>query len=61
MFTRDNIGTTNIAHHLNNLGTPTASGLKWATQTISLILKNPVYCGKIKWGARAEKKLSTVK
>ncbi len=46
------LGTTNIAKHLNATGIPTASGKSWTTQTVSFILRNPVYIGKIKWGGR---------
>lgn len=56
LFLNQDMGCTLIARHLNALGVPTASGLKWSTQTVSLIIKNPVYYGKIKWGGRPEVK-----
>lgn len=42
-----------IADRLNSQGVPTATGAGgWNPGTISGILRNPVYIGKIKWGGR---------
>jgi DNA invertase Pin-like site-specific DNA recombinase len=42
-----------IANHLTKLGIPTAKGNKiWRTSTINYILKNPLYCGEIRFRTR---------
>ncbi len=41
-------GTKNICHELNERGIPTRHGGKWEYSTISAIIRNPVYMGKIK-------------
>lgn len=56
MFTKDGFGTTNIATYLNSIGLQTSQENIWKTQAIVTILRNPVYYGKIKWGARKEVK-----
>lgn len=38
-----------IADVLNSNGIPTKQNRMWAAQTISKILKNPLYCGKFHW------------
>jgi DNA invertase Pin-like site-specific DNA recombinase len=38
-----------IADLLNSLGLRTRSGNKWFKNTVSRILKNPVYCGYMEW------------
>lgn len=38
-----------IADILNSKGVPTKQNRTWAGQTISKILKNPLYCGKFHW------------
>ncbi|RLF60496.1 MAG: hypothetical protein DRN25_02535 [Thermoplasmata archaeon] len=39
----------NIAEYLNSRKVPTKRGGKWKKQTIANILKNPIYCGFLKW------------
>jgi len=38
-----------IADHLNGRGVPSKKGGKWRKQTISRMLKNPLYCGHVRW------------
>ena len=38
-----------IAEKLNKENIPTKKNKKWGSQTISLILKNPLYCGYLHW------------
>jgi len=38
-----------IADILNSEGIPTKHGKEWSTQTIASILKNPLYCGFLRW------------
>lgn len=49
MFLR-RAGTKTIANHLNDSGVPTRHGDLWSYSTISNIVKNPVYMGKIRRG-----------
>lgn len=44
-----NVGRPAIAKHLIQLGIPTRKGGIWATSSITRILQNPVYCGKVFW------------
>lgn len=46
----DNRGTKVIANYLNDRGIPTRHGDLWTYSTISQIVKNPVYIGKIRRG-----------
>ncbi len=48
----DNIGTTQIAHRLNELGYPARKGGVWTTATIQNIIHNPIYTGKLPWNRR---------
>lgn len=45
-------GATRISDHLNTLGIAPKHGDSWTPATIYTMLDNPVYIGKIKWGAR---------
>jgi site-specific DNA recombinase len=38
-----------ISNILNKEKIPTKKNKKWGSQTISTILKNPVYCGYLHW------------
>ncbi len=38
-----------IADHLNARGVRSKKGLSWKRQTVSRILKNPLYCGCLRW------------
>lgn len=46
------LGAQLIAHRLNELKIPAPKGGMWVLETITSMLKNPVYIGKIKWGTR---------
>lgn len=46
------LGYTAIAGHLNRLCVPGPAGGPWGKETISGILQNPVYIGKIRFGNR---------
>ncbi|MGN1339009.1 MAG: recombinase family protein [Oscillospiraceae bacterium] len=52
-------GCTKIAKRLDGLGVTPRSGGKWSRATVADILQNPVYCGKIRWQYRREKKSSS--
>lgn len=49
-------GTGLIAKRLNELQFRTRSGNLWSQVTIRDMLINPVYCGKLRWNFRKEKK-----
>ena len=49
-------GTDKIATRLDTLGVAPRGGSKWNRATISDMLKNPVYIGKIRWSYRKEQK-----
>lgn len=38
-----------IADGLNSRGIPTKKGSHWRKETVSKILMNPLYCGKVRW------------
>jgi DNA invertase Pin-like site-specific DNA recombinase len=44
-----------IVSYLNKSGVPTKKGRKWADNTVAKILKNPLYCGYIKWNGILKK------
>lgn len=44
-----------IVSCLNKSKIPTKKGKKWADNTVAKILKNPLYCGYIKWNAILKK------
>ncbi len=43
------MGMKKIAEELNSNNIPTKLNKTWGTQTVSLILKNPLYCGYLHW------------
>ena len=45
---RDGSSSQEIARGLNRDGIPTAMGKSWSRSAIAKILRNPVYCGKIR-------------
>ncbi|MCM1024679.1 MAG: recombinase family protein [Prevotella sp.] len=47
-----------IANSLDDMGIPTRSGKPWSKATITDMLKNPVYTGKIRWSYRKDIKQS---
>lgn len=50
------LGRSAIARRLDGMGIPARSGKAWSSATVSDILRNPVYCGKIRWQFRREEK-----
>lgn len=53
---RQRAGTPVIAKELDRLLIKPPSGKAWSAHSIRGMLKNPVYCGKIRWGYKKEKK-----
>lgn len=53
---RQHAGTPVIAKELDRLKIKPPTGEFWSPYTIRGMLKNPVYCGKIRWGYQKEKK-----
>lgn len=51
-------GASVIANSLDDMGIPTRSGNPWNKATITDMLKNPVYIGKIRWSHRKDIKQS---
>ena len=49
-------GMAKIRDRLNHLGIPAATGGPWTVSSISCILKNPVYTGKIRYNCRPSEK-----
>ena len=43
------ISCKEIAQQLNEMGIPTARGLRWEARAVEYLLQNPVYIGKIRW------------
>ncbi len=52
LFTNENLGTTNIANRLNDLGIKPRKAPYWTNASIRDMLRNPVYIGKIRWNWR---------
>lgn len=52
----ERLGSTKIAHRLNDLGYPSAKGKEWTGARISEIIKNPTYVGMLRWGKRCRQK-----
>ena len=52
LYVNHDMGMTNIAHRLNELGYKTRSGILWSTATIKDLLINIHYIGKVKWNWR---------
>ncbi len=52
------LGAQRIARKLNESGSRPLVNDKWTKSSISDILKNPVYAGKIRWSYRKEKKVA---
>lgn len=53
----DGLGKNAISDKLSDLGCRTNSGRFWTPSTVWNILRNPLYIGKIRWGARVGKPL----
>ncbi len=52
MYVKDDMGPTNIAHHLDSLGIAPTKGMHWSPSAIKDMLKNPHYIGKVIWNER---------
>lgn len=52
MFLYENLGTTNIAKYLNDLGVKPRNCNQWTPAIVRGKLTNNVYCGMIKWNQR---------
>lgn len=50
------LGVSLIVRRLNNLKIPPVVAKHWAVATIRDMLRNPVYCGKVRWNWRKEEK-----
>ena len=50
------MGCSRIANYLDSLGITPMRDKKWNRASISDILKNPIYIGKIRWGVRKDVK-----
>ena len=48
----ERLGVAKITRKLNDMGIPPAKNNAWSTASVSGILQNPVYAGKIRWNAR---------
>lgn len=44
-----------IADSLNSMGLSTKKGCKWKKETVSHILRNPLYCGFVRWDGIVKK------
>lgn len=53
-------GANNIAIHLNSLGYKTKTGKAFSPSSILVIIKNPIYIGKVTWKKKEIKKSSTI-
>lgn len=50
------IGASNIANHLNKIGSKPRKAEVWVSASIRSIIENPVYIGKIRWNWRKTEK-----
>ena len=50
------IGRATIAKRLDQMGIRNRKGGTWATASVTRMLQNPVYIGKVHWNRRPEKK-----
>jgi len=51
----DGVGVWGICRDLNNEGIPSPQCKKWGRSAIMVILKNPAYDGKVRWGWKTTK------
>ena len=56
LYTEENMGSRTIAWHLNKLHLKTKTGVEWTETSVTNVLKNEVYMGKIRWGRYTEEK-----
>lgn len=52
MYVNKDMGRVKIAHHLNELGVPTRTGVLWTQATLKTMLENDHYIGKVRWNWR---------
>ena len=55
-YTEEQMGYHAIAHRLNELHIPARISDAWSWKTVSNIINNPVYVGKMAWGRSKQKK-----
>ncbi len=48
-YTEEHLSFFDIARYLNQLGCKTSHGKNFETRSIEYILKNPMYCGMLRW------------
>ena len=53
------MGCNSIARRLDMMGIEPRKGSSWSSASVRDILRNPVYCGKIRWQYRREEKTLT--
>jgi site-specific DNA recombinase len=56
LFTVEKYSIKNVAQYLNLNGYRTRQNKQFATATVQKILENPVYCGRLFWAKRKQKK-----
>jgi hypothetical protein len=55
-YTEEHMGYHAISHKLNELHIPPMINEKWSWKSVSNIINNPVYVGKLAWGRSKQKK-----
>lgn len=55
-YTEEHMGYHAVAHKLNELHIPPMINEKWGWKSVSNIINNPVYVGKLAWGRVKQKK-----
>lgn len=56
LYTEENMGSRTIAWHLNKLHLKTKTGVEWTETTVTNVLTNEVYMGKIRWKRYVQEK-----
>jgi len=56
LFTVEKYSIKNVAQYLNLNGYRTRQNKQFATATVQKILENPIYCGRLFWAKRKQKK-----
>ncbi|SKA96987.1 Site-specific DNA recombinase [Caloramator quimbayensis] len=56
LFTNEKYSIKNVAQYLNLHGYKTRQNKQFATATVQKILENPIYCGRLFWAKRRQKK-----
>lgn len=56
LYTKDGLGVMKIAAHLNEMHIQPRKAKLWSPASITQILKNPVYIGKVRWNKRRKVK-----